>query len=512
MMSPPAMVAVLACLVALAFAGGYLLSTVLHMRRQAAQGQATRLLPPATRRHGPQPIPNKERHADGQAKGDGVAPAAENTTLPLPLHTRLSIKSQITQALARAAAKGEQLALMLVDLDRFRDINDHMGDEVGDQVLMRFTAALRSSPRPGLTIGTLGGDEFLLLVERLSAEDCLEQLAKEIAAALGDEVTAEGLTCRLSASIGIAQYPADGHSYRDLMQAAKVSLSHAKSKGRGQISCHAQHMERRTEESLQLENDLHHAIANNELLLHYQPQIDLRTGRCVGAEALLRWQHPQKGMLFPGGFVPLALDSGLSSVIDHFVLQHACAQIGRWKAEGYDTHQISINVSAATLLQPGFSNLLLSNTQKHDIDLRKLELEVLESTLFPRMRASIDAIEDLCATGIDLAIDDFGTGYSSLAMLKDLPISRIKLDRQFIKNLPRDQKDDRIVAALIAMGRSMGINVIAEGIETREQKERLIALGCTHAQGYYFSRPVSADDFAARWMKCEYAALHASGK
>jgi len=419
------------------------------------------------------------------------------TTLP----SRRAMKTQVEMAIARAATSGVPFALMVVDLDRFRDINSIFGDDIGDRVLERLAGALQSAAHPGVTVGRLGGDEFILLVEQVATSDALIRVAADISAALGDEVEVDGLTCRLSASIGVAQYPKDGTCQRDLMQAAGVSLCHAKTRGRGQVCFYSENLAQRSEDSLQMEADLRRAISEGELLMFYQPQVDLRTGRCIGAEALLRWQHPQKGLLLPGGFVPLALDTGLTTAIDRFVMREVCAQFGAWQSAGYLPVNLSINVSATSLLAPEFAEELSSLAKRHDIDLRRLELEVLESTMFPRMRSSLNTIEDLRSQGIRLAIDDFGTGYSSLAMLKDLPIDRIKLDRRFIKSLPRNLKDDRIVAAVVAMGRSLDISVIAEGVETREQRDRLIALGCPQAQGYLFSRPVSAEDFSARWMK-----------
>ncbi len=419
------------------------------------------------------------------------------------LPSRRAMKSQVEFAIVRARAANTQMALIVIDLDRFRDINSIFGDDIGDRVLERLADAMRSVARTGITIGRIGGDEFILLIEHATSPDMVMQVANDISAALGDEVVVDGLTCRLSASMGIAQYPKDGASQRNLMQAAGVSLCHAKAKGRGQVCFYSENMEQRSEESLQMENDLRRAISDGELLMFYQPQVDLRTGQCIGAEALLRWQHPKKGLLLPGGFVPLALDTGLTTAIDRFVTKEVCAQIERWKKAGFAPGKISVNMSAMTLLSPDFARDLKATAAAHEVDLALLEIEVLETTLFPRMRSSLSTVDDLRTMGVQLAIDDFGTGYSSLAMLKDLPIDRIKLDRRFIKSLPQNTKDDRIVAAVVAMGRSLDISVIAEGVETREQRDRLISLGCTEAQGFLFSRPIAASEFAENWLKVD---------
>lgn len=418
------------------------------------------------------------------------------------LPTRRAMKAQVELAIIRAKAAHTELALITIDLDRFRDINSIFGDDIGDRVLERLANALRTVESSNITAGRIGGDEFILLVEHIANAEAVLNIAHDISTTLGDEVAVDGLTCRLSASMGIAQYPKDGEGQRGLMQVAGVSLCHAKAKGRGQICFYSEHMEQRSSDSLQMEIDLRRAISDSELLMFYQPQVDLRTGSCIGAEALLRWQHPKKGLLLPGGFVPLAVDVGLTTAIDNFVIQEVCAQIGQWKDDGFAPGKISINISATTLLIPDFASDLKATADAHGLDLSQLEIEVLESTLFPRMRSSMNTIEELRSLEVTLAIDDFGTGYSSLAMLKDLPIDRIKLDRRFIKSLPHDSKDDRIVAAIIAMGRSLGINVIAEGVETREQRDRLISLGCTEAQGFLFSRPIKAHDFSSGWLKC----------
>ncbi len=416
------------------------------------------------------------------------------------LPNRRAMKADVDLAIARAKAAGNKLAIMVIDLDRFGDINAIFGDDIGDQVLERLAENLRRIASPGVTIGRVGGDEFLLLIERITQPEALLRLARDVAVALGDELAIDGLTTRLSASIGIAQYPDDGSSQRSLMQAAGVSLCDAKAKGRGHVSFYSSTMETRSEESIQLENDLGRAVAQGELLMHYQPQLDLRTGQCIGAEALLRWQHPKKGLLLPGGFVPLALDAGLTCAIDRFVLQEVCAQIGTWQKAGLAPMKISVNMSAMSLLTPDFATQLLAISGQHDVDPTKLEIEILESTMFPRMTTSFTTMDDLHAMGVSLAIDDFGTGYSSLSLLKDLPIGRLKLDRRFVKNLPQNVKDDRIVGAVVAMGRSLGIDVIAEGVETEAQQKRLIALGCTQAQGFLYSRPISAADLEQKWM------------
>ncbi|WP_232367675.1 sensor domain-containing protein [Tritonibacter horizontis] len=417
------------------------------------------------------------------------------------LPNRQAMNAEIDSAIARAQSTNRSLALMVIDLDRFRDINAIFGDEVGDQVLARLARSLRSIARPNLKVGRIGDDEFILLVEHVSDPSLLSQLAEEVATALSEDVAVDGLACRLSASIGIAQFPKDGICRRSLMQAAEASLCHAKTAGRGQVSFYAEAMEQRSEKSAQLVNDLQRGIAAGELTMYYQPQVDLRTGQCVGAEALLRWQHPTKGLLLPGGFVPLAMDVGLAAAIDQFVMKEVCAQIGRWTDRGYTPMKISVNMSAISLLSPDFATDLKTATARHGVDPHSLEIEILESTIFPRMNASFELIRELHEIGISLAIDDFGTGYSSLSLLKDLPIGRLKLDRRFITNLPHNVKDDRIVAAVVAMGRSLGIDVIAEGVETRTQESRLIALGCTEAQGFLYSRPISADDLSIHWMK-----------
>ena len=409
---------------------------------------------------------------------------------------RRAMKAHMETALMEAETKGQDLAVVLVDLDRFRDINSVFGDMVGDKVLAACAKVMMQMAVAPMKVARTGGDEFALMMPNANHEEAA-RFGQMVLDALGQEQNVGNAQIRLSASAGVAVFPDDAENYRRLMQSASQALAAAKEDGRGQLTCFSpEGHKRRNAESLSLELELRQGLRRGELQLHFQQQVRLRDGKCIGAEALLRWQHPKRGLLMPAAFVPMAMDVGLRGVIDRFVLEQTCQQISRWRKQGRPVLPISVNLSLTTLLEDGFPDELRHCLQAWDVPKRALHIEVIETVHFPRLAAAKWDLEILKDLGVELALDDFGTGYSSLAMLKDLPIARIKIDRRFVSNITEDAQDDHIVAALIQLGRDLGLSIVAEGIETEEQRQRLQSLGCINGQGYLFGKPISADDFA----------------
>lgn len=416
---------------------------------------------------------------------------------------RRAMKAHIETALMEAETHGQDLAVVLVDLDRFGDINSVFGDMVGDKVLAACAQVMMQMAVAPMKVARTGGDEFALMMPNTSREKAA-RFGELILDALGQEQTVGQAQIRLSASAGVAVFPEDADTYRRLIQSASLALAAAKDGGRGQLTCFSTDgHKRRNAESLALELELRQGLRRGELTLHYQPLVRIGDGQCIGAEALLRWHHPKHGLVMPADFVPMALDVGLRSVIDRFVLEQTCQQIVRWQDAGLPMLPVSINLSLTTLLEKGFVTELRDCLQLWQVPKSALHIEVIETVHFPRLADAHWDLQDLRDLGVELALDDFGTGYSSLAMLKDLPVSRIKIDRRFVRNITEDAQDDRIVSALIKLGRDLGLSIVAEGIETEAQRKCLQALGCTHGQGYLFGRPVAPEEFAETCLLSE---------
>ena len=430
-------------------------------------------------------------------RSDAAYPGSPGSTDRLTgICNRRAMKAHLETALMEAESQGQDVAVVLVDLDRFGDINSVFGDMVGDKVLAACAQVMMQMAVAPMKVARTGGDEFALMMPNTTREEAA-RFGELILDALGQEQTVSQKQIRLSASAGVAVFPEDADTYRRLIQSASLALAAAKDGGRGQLTCFSSDgHKRRNAESLTLELELRQGLRRGELTLHYQPLVRLGDGQFIGAEALLRWHHPKRGLVMPADFVPMALDVGLRSVIDRFVLEQTCQQIARWQDAGFPMLPVSINLSLTTLLEDGFVTELRHCLKSWQVPKSALHIEVIETVHFPRLADAHWDLEDLQDLGVELALDDFGTGYSSLAMLKDLPVSRIKIDRRFVRNITEDAQDDRIVSALIKLGRDLGLSIVAEGIETEAQRKRLQALGCTHGQGYLFGRPVAAEEFA----------------
>jgi diguanylate cyclase (GGDEF)-like protein/PAS domain S-box-containing protein len=410
------------------------------------------------------------------------------------LPNRVLLFDRLMQALVRARRHNRLLAVLFIDLDRFKNINDTLGHEAGDQLLQQLSARLRRCVREDDTVARFGGDEFVILLDDVILESDINDMAKKVLEELVPPFNIGSQQLYISASIGISLYPNDGQDSSELLKNADVAMYRAKERGKNTYQFYSADMSSRAFERLTLESSLRHAIERNEFRLYYQPQIDIRTGSLIGVEALLRWQHPEFGMVMPMEFMPLLEETGLIVPAGEWVLNTACTQLLAWHDAGWPTLRMAVNLSARQFASESLSIALENALAMMRGDLTCLELEITESVLMQNAQSTIDTMSRLSAMGCRFAIDDFGTGYSSLSYLKRFPISALKIDRSFVRDIPADKDDAAIVTTIVAMAHNLKLQVIAEGVETEEQLGFLRACGCDSMQGYLFSRPLPADE------------------
>jgi diguanylate cyclase (GGDEF)-like protein/PAS domain S-box-containing protein len=412
------------------------------------------------------------------------------------LPNRFHLQGRLEQALATARRDHRPLAVIFLDLDRFKIVNDTLGHHVGDQLLIAVAHRLRASVRSSDIVARLGGDEFVLVLTDAEAS-AAHQLAEKILRSLANTYHVGAHVLHSTPSLGIAMFPADGDSVETLMKNADTAMYHAKSAGRNNVQFFTAAMNEEASARLTFENSLRQAVEHGEFELHFQPQIELESGRLVGVEALVRWRHPQQGLISPLEFIPLAEETGLIVPLGEWVLDRALRQLAAWRDSGIDGLRMAVNLSAHQLRNPAFASSVAEALEIHRIPPERLELEITESAAMDDPQATIEQLGRLRRMGIDLAIDDFGTGYSSLAYLKLLPIRRLKLDRSFVMDIEHDANDAAICSATIALAHSLGLGVVAEGVETEAQRDYLARLDCDIVQGYLFSRPLPAREAEA---------------
>ena len=415
------------------------------------------------------------------------------------LPNRLLFNARLDHAIAHAQRQRQMLAVMFLDLDRFKNINDAHGHMTGDALLRQVGDRLLACVRLDDTVARIGGDEFVILLERITTTDDVRMLGEKILRAFSPPFVVDGNDHFASVSIGVAMFPGDAGDAATLLRNADSALYQAKEKGRNACHFYAPELTAKATERVALENDLFKAVENGELSLVYQPQVSLATGDLIGVEALLRWTHPVRGPLPPAVFVPIAEESGAILKIGRWVLETACRQARRWREQGFDFGTLAVNLSGPQIRDGGLHAVVREALDTNGLPGRLLELEVTESCVMAEVEQRIDDLRRLRDIGVGLSIDDFGTGYSSLAYLKRLPVNRLKIDRSFACNLPTDPEDAAIASAVIALGTTLGLDVVAEGIETDSQRRFLLGAGCPHGQGFLFSRPLPADDLAARF-------------
>lgn len=408
------------------------------------------------------------------------------------LPNRALFYDRIAHGLARARRSDSQLVLMLLDLDRFKNINDSLGHDAGDMLLKTIAQRLKNDVRDMDTVARLGGDEFVVVLEAMDERSDITQVANKILTALARPMNVFGHDISTSVSIGISVYPQDGSTTEELLKHADVAMYKAKEAGKNDFKFYAEGMNASAVNFLLLENDLRRGIEQEQLQLYYQPQIDLSSGKLIGMEALVRWQHPQRGMVSPVHFIPLAEETGLIEPLGDWVLREACRQLKRWQELDKYHGTVAVNLSPRQFQHGDFVARVEEILTAADLPAEYLELEITETSAMEHAGESINLMNRLNSMGISLAIDDFGTGYSSLAYLKRFPIQKLKIDRSFINDVATDSNDAAIAKSIISLAHNMGLKVLAEGVEDKHQMEWLRARGCDQAQGYYYSQPISA--------------------
>jgi diguanylate cyclase (GGDEF)-like protein len=410
------------------------------------------------------------------------------------LPNRTLLEDRLNQILHKAERTHSRFAVMFIDLDGFKAINDSLGHHIGDLLLIEVAQRIRRSIRAQDTAARLGGDEFVLLIEVVEPEDAAS-VADKLCGIINQPFNISHHTLGVSASMGITVYPDDGLTPHDLLVNADAAMYHTKSTGRNGYHFFETSMNTNAHNQLQVIQDLRLALERKEFRLHYQPKFNTLNGTVIGAEALLRWQHPLRGMVAPNDFIALAEKTGLIVPIGEWVLDEACRQMRIWHDEGNTHWKVAVNLSAVQFSNDHLVDLVQATLARNKLPASGLMLEVTESTAMHDVEASLTILDKLASMGIDISIDDFGTGYSSLLYLKRLPATELKIDRGFISDLAEGGNDSSIVAAIIALGRTLNLRIVAEGVETAEQRAYLTTLGCDTMQGYLMGRPMNPDQF-----------------
>jgi diguanylate cyclase (GGDEF)-like protein len=413
------------------------------------------------------------------------------------LPNRALFYDRLGVAMELARRRSQPLSILLMDLDRFKYVNDTLGHHVGDQVLQhaarRFTELVRRSD----TIARLGGDEFAMLLGDADVQEAV-LIAGKALAALEEPIVIGGQTIDVRASIGIACYPVHAEDGETLLRHADAAMYAAKHGSLGHAVYDPRRHNEHGEEELSLLTGLRRAVEHDEFRLLYQPKMDLATGDVTGVECLIRWQHPERGLVPPVRFIPFAEETGFIRVISEWVIRKAVQQCGRWRVAGYEL-RMAINISAQDLLNPALADLVAGVLEEHAVPAALISMEITESGFMQDPARAVDLMHRLNALGVRLSIDDFGTGYSSLAYLKELPVHELKIDRSFVRHVARDEKDRAIVLSTIELGHNLGLSVVAEGVEEEPARSMLAAMGCNYAQGYLFAQPLAADELE-RWV------------
>jgi diguanylate cyclase (GGDEF)-like protein len=410
------------------------------------------------------------------------------------LPNRSLFYDRLAHGVAQARRNHLTLGVLFIDVDRFKHVNDTFGHAAGDKLLQRVSARLRECVRGEDTVGRLSGDEFAMVLSQLGAAEDAAIVANKVITQLNQPFMLEGAELYVTASIGIALFPADSADQDELIRNADIAMYRAKELGRNNYQFYTPDMNKRTREMLSLEGELRRALERDELVLHYQPKVSLATGAITGLEALLRWQHPERGLLSPAEFMSVLEETGLIVQAGNWVLQCVCRQMKEWERRRMPLVPIAINLSARQFLAPHLAGHIEQALREHEVPAGLVEIELTESSVMTNTEDVIRTLERLEAMGLKITIDDFGTGYSSLTHLKRLPIRALKIDRSFVRDIITDRDDDAITHAVISMAHSLELSVIAEGVETQAQLARLVKYGCDEVQGFLFSKPVPAED------------------
>jgi len=411
------------------------------------------------------------------------------------LPNRVLFNDRLEHAIETANRNNAKIALFFIDLDHFKEINDSLGHDIGDKVLKIVTSRLVEALRNEDTISRLGGDEFSVILEDLADVASISHAAQKLLDKLSEPMNLNNNTLYISSSIGISIYPDDGIDSKSLLKFADSAMYKAKNEGRNNFQFYNYRMTELALERVVMETNLRAAISNEEFIVYYQPQVDARDNQLIGMEALVRWQHPSDGMVSPIKFIPLAESTGLIVALDRIVMKIAMTQIAQWYKNGLNPGVLSMNLSVKQLQKKDFLTVFKNLMTETKCKAEWIELEITESQIMKNPEEAIKKLQALSDLGIKLAVDDFGTGYSSLAYLKKFPINKLKIDQAFVKDLPHDEEDAAITKALIALAKSLNLGIIAEGVETKEQKDFLVENDCENIQGYYYSKPTPVNEF-----------------
>ncbi|MGB3962601.1 MAG: EAL domain-containing protein [Sulfurimonas sp.] len=413
------------------------------------------------------------------------------------LPNRVLFMDRLTQILNVAQKYDEEIAVLFIDLDHFKEINDSLGHDIGDQILVEFTKRVETKIEITDTLSRLGGDEFCVILSDISEPDYISNIISEIVAVVKESFVVGNNTLYVGMSIGIVIYPHDGEDAHALLKNADAAMYKAKENGRNRYCFYDENMTAKAYERVFLEAELRKAFINDELVVYFQPQMDIRTDRLVGMEALVRWQHPTMGLISPVRFIPLAELSGMIVELDRIVMQKALSEFAKWEVKGLNPGRLSMNLAMKQIEENDFIAFIKQLALKENIAYELLGFEVTESQIMKNPKDSIEALQKINDLGICLSVDDFGTGYSSLAYLKRLPIKKLKIDKSFIDNLPHDAEDAAISKTIISLAENLNLKVIAEGVETQEQKKFLYDNGCYFVQGYVYSQPLAPEAMEA---------------
>ncbi|WP_305043951.1 putative bifunctional diguanylate cyclase/phosphodiesterase [Geoalkalibacter sp.] len=411
------------------------------------------------------------------------------------LANRALLHDRLEQAIHQARRSGRLVAVLLLDLDRFKLVNDSLGHAVGDKMLCQVGERLRKSVREVDTVARLGGDEFVILLTEICDIDDVGQVAAKILRHLGEPLALDGREISIGASLGLSIYPRDASDGATLIRNADIAMYRAKQEG-GSFSFYANEMNLRLLETLELESALRQALDRRQFCLHYQPKVGLTSGRVLGCEALIRWQHPQRGMISPAEFIPLAEETGLIVPIGHWALREACRQTRQWLEQGLSPRNVAVNLSARQFRKGDLVDVVRQVLAENALDPDLLELELTESMIMDDPVGAEQTMRRLKNLGVGLSLDDFGTGYSSLNYLRRFPVDSLKIDRSFIADVVSDPSGSSVVTSVISIAHNLGLSAIAEGVETSDQLDFLVDNGCDMLQGYIFSKPMPADEYA----------------
>ena len=415
------------------------------------------------------------------------------------LPNRVLLRDRLEQAMTRASREGTSVAALFLDLDRFKSINDSLGHVAGDRFLKEMATRLTGQLREGDTVVRFGGDEFIVIIPDIESDlhivTAISTICENILAATMEPFSLEGHEIKITSSIGVSLYPQDADNFDDLLKNADTAMYHAKSQGRDNYQFYAQDLNAAAMQRFSMQNDLHGALENDELELFFQPQVDLRSGNLVGAECLIRWQHPERGFVSPSRFIPIAEDTGLITAIDEWVLRTACAQSRIWQDRGLPGMRMAVNLSPRQFHNRALVAMVGDVLKETRLPAELLELEVTEGAIMTDIDQTIATLRALSNLGVRVAVDDFGTGYSSLAYLAQFPLDVLKIDQSFVRDVVTDPDVACVVAAIVSLAHSLGLTVIAEGVEEEEQVNFLRSLNCEEIQGYLYGRPLPAKEF-----------------